>query len=419
MTRFLTVLSFCFLSLLSAKAQKDTWEAAIPEIPADGFYKIPLSPQVLAKAKNQFNRFRISESSTEVPYLIKTEAGIVSKSKTVNLPIIERKDEDSRGFIIFENPKAIRLSSLVMKIKRVWINKKLRISGSNDAENWFAVRSEFLLSAFQNSENSDETTGDYQIDIPRTDYKFYKIESNNHDDLSINVLSIGYVVHVKNKASLLALPEPQMSKERTEEPSASLFKFGFREPYMINQLVFKIKKPRFFQRNAKLYLADPRIKTALRKENNSFDSDPYKFFTLSSNDSVNTIFLENNSVASFFILIENQDNPPLDLLRVQAFQNKNFIQVYLEKGKRYTLKIGSAGLASPVYDLAGFQNQIEENIPVLTIGGLRKGPDANPINVAKDTFFLTKNWIWLGLFLVAALLVYMSIQMVKEMKNNG
>lgn len=417
MIKFLIFLSVYFLGCFSVTAQSDNWEAAIPTVMADGFYKIPLSPQVLAKAKNQFNRLRIIEKSVEIPFLIKTESAIILSNRIEDLPVVKKKDQDSLGFIILENPNAIPLSSLLMKIKRVWISKKLKISGSNDRKSWFAVRSEFLLRAFPTSENNDETTLSYQIDIPLTDYKFYKVQSDNRDDLSLNVFSVGYRTHDVKKGELLALPEPDMTEEKTDEASASLFKFSFKEPYIMNRLAFKIEKPRFFQRNARLYLSDPRIKSASKKRNGELDPTPLEFFKLSSNDSLPAISLKNNSVTSFFVLIENQDNPPLKLVAVQAFQNRNFIQVYLEKGTNYTLKIGSSDLASPVYDLAAFEKKIDKNIPSLIIGEVRKGPGDS--EKTKSSFFQTRYWIWLGLLIVAGLLIYMSLQMIKELKDNN
>lgn len=416
MIRFLLSLSLCFLVFFFAEAQENTFEATIPTISADGFYKIPLPAQVLSKAKNQFSRVRILEGSKEVPFLIKTEAAIISKNLTENLAVIERKDQDSSGFIIFENPDAVRLSLLVIKIKRVWVSKTLKITGSNDRKSWFTVRSEFLLNTFHTAETGKETTVNYQVNIPLTDYKFYKIESGNRDNLSMNVLSIGYVSNVEKKNALLALPETKISKEKTDEPSESLFKVSFTEPYIVNQLVFDIAKPRFFQRNVRLYLSDPRIKPASRNGNVDFNPKPYKSFILSSNDSINEVFLPNNSLATFFIVIENQDNPPLEFVAVKAFQNKNFIQTYLEKGKDYTLKIGSSDLAQPQYDLAAFENKIGNNIQILNIGELRE--TQNQSLEIKETIFKTKYWIWLGLTCVAALLIYMSAEMIKELKSN-
>lgn len=77
------ILVFLFIVCLLDKdlsAQNITWRADLPAISGNGFYKIPLSPQLLSKADNKLNRIRIFEGDTEVPFLIKKEMLATSKA---------------------------------------------------------------------------------------------------------------------------------------------------------------------------------------------------------------------------------------------------------------------------------------------------------------------------------------------------
>jgi hypothetical protein len=400
----------------STYAQSTTWRGDLGAVPADGFYKIPLSPQILSKAGNKFDRIRIFESVNEVPFLVQ-KGGLESRRTNLELlPIIAKETSDSLGYLTFINENVVKLSTLNLQIERAWATKRLKISGSNDQTNWFVVRSEFLLNTSENSANANETTVNYTVELPLTNYKYYKLEANNKENLALNIRSIGYFSQsVAREESFAQLPDPVIETLTTNHSETSLFKLTFPESYLIDRLVFEISAPRFFHREARLYRNNP-LEITKKTEPMELSN-----LLLSSKNAVNKVDFDNYSTRTVFLWVENQNNPPLALKSVHGLQHYYYLNAYLEKGKKYQFQIGADSLPTPVYDLANFSSQIGEDTPIATIGTLQKAEIA-PETTAAEPFFKSKLWIWLGLSFVAGLLVYMSIRMIRELseaKNRG
>lgn len=405
-SRFLWILIVVSLAPFSfTHAQKANWNADIEPIPSDGFYQLPLSPQVLSKANNQFHRIRIFEGKTEIPYLIKKKEPQTSRTYFKTLPILENINNDSLGYLILANSDLVKLSALQLKIEKAWVTKRLKISGSNDKKSWFVVRSSFSLTTNETI-NSDETSFLYTIELPLTNYNYYKLETDNKENLALNIRSVGYFEQETKSELLTKLPTPTIQQIATKDSRSSLFQISFKEKYLVSRLVFNVKSPRLFHRNARLFKTNPLAK----KPDNEFITN----LLLSSKDTLSKLELNDVSTDSFFLWIDNQNNPPLEFSEILAFQSDYYLTSYLEKGKSYRFQIGPDSLETPIYDLVNFDNQITTTIPTLTLSELKKATPqvAEPVS---EPFFKSKLWIWIGIILVGALIAYMSVKMVREM----
>lgn len=395
-----------FLAPLSSTfAQKSNWNADIEPIPSDGFYQLPLSPQVLSKAKNHFYRIRIFEAKTEIPYLIKKKEPQTTETSLKTLPILENVNNDSLGYLLLANSDQVKLSALQLKIEKAWVTKKLKLSGSNDKKSWFVVRSTFSLTTNE-ATSSDETSFLYTIELPLTNYSYYKLETDNKENLALNIRSVGYFEQQTKSELLTKLPAPTIQPIATKDSRSSLFQISFKENYLVSRLVFDVKSPRLFHRNARLYRVNPLAK----KTDNEFITN----LLLSSKDTLSHLELNDISTDSFFLWVDNQNNPPLEFAQIQAFQSDYYLASYLEKGKSYRFQLGPDSLETPVYDLVNFDNQITTTIPTLTLSELKNTP-AQVAEPASEPFFKSKLWIWIGILLVGALIAYMSAKMVREM----
>lgn len=398
-----------------AKSQNREYSAELPEISASGFYKIALSPALISKTGSKFNRIRVYDGKSEIPYLIKKYPLSTTIARFHRLPILEKIRQDSLESIMFGNPDSVKLTNVQVTIKRAWASKKIKVSGSSDGKIWYVVRSQFLMNLADGVANNNEVNINYTLDLPLTNYKFYKIECNNKDDLAVNILSIGYFSDDKTLASPIQLPQPDIEIIKTKDLSTNLFSITFHEAYLINRLVFTIGRPHLFHRNARLYRQSP-LKDSTRKQmHDKLNKVPFTNFILSSKDSLNAIELDDVYSKRLFVLVENQNNPSLDIKAVRGYYHPYYIKIYLEKGKNYALHIGSESLLSPVYDLSNFDNssddQIQELVPKTLIE--RQITATAP----PKPFFENKIWLNAGLLFVALILAYVCMRMIQDMKK--
>ncbi|QNL51441.1 hypothetical protein H8S90_07655 [Olivibacter sp. SDN3] len=116
-----------------------------------------------------------------------------------------------------------------------------------------------------------------------------------------------------------------------------------------------------------------------------------------------------------YITINNEDNRPLQLTKVGAWQRKKELVTYLEAGKSYQLFLGKQDAAAPYYDLSSVEERIKENIPAITLKPFQQTDQ--PDQSERAHLFKSVYWFWIALILVIVLLLLMSNGLLKVMKR--
>ncbi|MDG1477337.1 MAG: hypothetical protein P8Q14_09330, partial [Vicingaceae bacterium] len=111
---------------------------------------------------------------------------------------------------------------------------------------------------------------------------------------------------------------------------------------------------------------------------------------------------------------ENEDNPPLENLTVEAYQLNRYLIAHLETGKNYKLIFKNKELKTlPNYDINHFKSNIIKDVPIL------KTKELSVIKYKKRKKVTTSTlWIWGAIGGVALLLAYISYKMITEMDKN-
>ena len=94
--------------------------------------------------------------------------------------------------------------------------------------------------------------------------------------------------------------------------------------------------------------------------------DVLDYLTLNSNSDFTTYF-SGYDRQELFLVIENEDNPPLENISIAAYQLNRYLIAHLEAKMDYNLVFGSDGNgAKPNYDINHFKSSVEQTIPVLS-----------------------------------------------------
>ncbi len=398
------------LAASSLLAQHQT-TAKIDDIKKSGLHKIVLPTEIRSFSKEELGDFRILDSKgIEVPYYIlqgngETTSSSFSECKILSKTVVPK----SKTTIIFENPK-VSIDEIVLSITNSDVTKPYSISGSNDQKEWFGLVNNSLLNGL---ENSEDTSVFKTIPLPLTSYRYLKIEFNDKKTLPINVLKIGFFSNKTSNPDVEEILPKSTQITQFSSPKITRVQVAFNNPQIVNQISFKISSPNLFQRNARIYTN----KTVRRKHKLRAYQETLSNFELNS-DTKNTFTIPQVFEKEFFIEIENQDNQPLTLDKIQFFQNQVAVIADLKANEKYTVQTGNPKLWSPEYDLKNFKDSMNNDLPEAKIYDIKHAVSKK--TNARDKSFWQQSWfMWLCIGLGGMAILYFTTHLVKDMKNNA
>ncbi|AIG29918.1 hypothetical protein IA01_05300 [Flavobacterium psychrophilum] len=399
---FIANLSFAQNRIATAKIKYDGKE---------GFHKLVLPTELRSFSNDDLSDFRIFDSKkNEVPYYFETKNNQSYNNLFVAYKIISKTAITNKNTVlIFENPKTT-ISKATLEIANSNITKSYSISGSMDNEKWFGLVNKDSLSPIYSEETS---SGFYTIPIPTCFYKYLKIDFNDKKTLPINILNIGSINHKMSKTTLLTVPYKSKLVTEIKDKKKTKIQINFNNPQIINQISFTISNPKFYKRNISVY------KKATRKVKHKFENyeEQIANFELNS-DTNNTFNIAQIFEKELFIAIENKDNQPLTISKIELFQIPFYIITDLKNNENYTITTGNKDLDTPQYDLENFKNSITTNLPEAQITETKQ--IKNSCKTAANKTFWQQSWfMWLCISLAGIAITYFVISLVKDMNNKS
>jgi hypothetical protein len=396
----ITVCLIVFFISTGIKAQhRFKYQAALDTIQATEFYKIDLPPRVIAKCKEGLGDIRIlDENGTQVPYIIKDDLPVFKKEDLTEFPIVQHaKEKDKLTHIILQNITGKPVSEMLLFIKNMDAYRTFSISGSEDSMHWFIIKENMqLANAFNNDgENIIKT-----LSFPRSNYRFFQLTISGENVLPFNLIKAG----IYNENIVYGKYEEVRQPILTQNDSSdrrTYVALRFTDAYQINKIIIEAEGPKYFKR--KIYLSDG---------NNNYDDLSDGYIT---SDAANNFAL-NSKTAQLNITINNEDNNPLKIISVKAFQLNVSLLTYLQAGKKYYLNFGDSLVQVPTYDLEFFSDSVEKRPLEIDLGQIEINKIIIPAN---QSSWLSNNKTVLWIIIIAALLMlsFFTLKILKEAHN--
>lgn len=398
-------------------AQNFSYKAKLKPVSQTAFYRININPEIAAFSQAPLRDLRLFDNEgKEVPYLIKKELSEQQETGFVTYPIVSTTAPDKQTLII-ENREKRNIDQLIFEMKNADASRQLRISGSEDRVSWYVVKDSFNFTSFS---EGNEATIRKSLNFPGTDYIFYKIEiKTGNNESPLNILTVGnYSTSTKEARYQLV---NGLSYTRKDSNKITYLYFTCKPGNRIDKLAFTITGPELYKRNLVLKkdgdeaYRDSYTSTSQKQKRAALID--YRDYELSS-DKEKSIdcsdFLGYSKDKSFTIEISNQDNEPLSISDIKAYQLTTTVTAKLAKDKTYFLYFGDSLLPEPAYDLVYFEKNLPENIT--TIEPLAVQPkelkDKDEYNSAKDKYI-----VWIGLGLAGIIILALTMSMMKKMKS--
>jgi hypothetical protein len=400
------ILILLFL-ITQLSAQDFVAEGKLPSIPRDGFYRIALTPQATAFTSTSFNNLRIvDDSGKETPYILEEEVPVFSTPQFKEYTITEKKyQQGCCTKLVLTNPDKKSINNISLVIKNAETYKKATLLGSDDRQTWYALKEHFSLDVIDGGNQTFEVR---ILDFPLSNYPFLSITVDDSASAPLNFLKAGYYDINTVSGMYSRVPGIKFSVKENIKKKQTVVTIRLDTARLMDKLELTISGQPFYHRQATLYETGTRL-------NKKKKSEPYENYVQSvelTSTHASTVQLEGVKFQNLMLVIENNDNPPLQIDSVTALQLNRYATAWLKKGMAYKLKIGRAGMYAPVYDLGFFRDSIPNRPMILQPTGIRFISQSKP--ESSSSIFGNKQMIWVAIILVAIVLGYMSVKMIGE-----
>ena len=399
----------CFICTLTAVGQDFNVESKIETVLEKGYYKIRLSPDMLGAAKANCSDVRIfNNENVEQPYFVQKAASSSKKSSFKTYAILDKMfEEDTVSHLIFHNVEKKEIHNVRLVVTNTDVQKRARLSGSNDQGKWFIIKDDFLLHSMKSSEKTTELK---ILNFPLSNYEFLKLEFNDKEGLPINILEVGYY-DTEEMRGLSSEFDGEIIEQK-DSNKTSYLKVNFSSTKYFERLKFEVSGAEFYARSGRVKVKKQRLNSK-KKSVTTFETIAH--FEINSN-SDNEIFLGPTQLSECYIEIDNKDNKPLTVNSLTASYFDKYLISELDPNQSYSIKVGDKDLQSPDYDLKKFKDKITINPTVITHQEIST---INEIEVVdqRDSIFESPYFIWSVIAVVGLFLGFISFKMIKEIKD--
>ncbi|HTF21759.1 MAG TPA: hypothetical protein VK658_26955 [Chryseolinea sp.] len=387
-----------------AAGQSFRLERELGPVEADGFYRIDLSPEIIPDVNATFSNVRIMDAGgKEVPYLLRQEqpASYSTVFRPYHIVQYEQRKNCCTS-IILENPDNKAINNIHLSIRNADVAKEMVLTGSDDKQNWYALKSRSMISA---AGDGEKTSTMRLVDFPMSNYAYYKIEIGDSTSAPLNITAAGYfeVNTAEGRYSAVPFEWHQTDSAAMKE---TFIRITFGRSQVMDRITLSMKGTPYFLRRGTL-LREVRPSKAGAK---SYYDRVASFIVSSRQPAV--IDLRGERGNEFVMAIENEDNPVLKVDNLRVDQLNRYLVAWLAKGS-YGLKFGAPDLQASRYDLVNFSDSIPASLVSLKAGPSKAIEPARATE--STTIFTNPIVIWVAIVAVIGVLGFMAIRMTREM----
>ncbi|MEO8761484.1 MAG: hypothetical protein ABI388_08840 [Bacteroidia bacterium] len=409
------LISFLFLLIVgnTAFAQNFTQQVIIDSVQTDGMHRIELTPKIREYAKLDLSDVRIlDEKQNQIPYIVLNESAVKRSTSFIEYKIVSTEIKSNRFTkITIENTDKQPINNVSLCIANADILKTCRISGSDDMKQWYAVSDVQELAYLYDNDNTKSYKTIY---FPQVDYRYYQIFINDSNSAPLNISKAGYFKGFSIDGTMLDVIPQKTNTTNDSKNKKTLIAISFTNMQVINQMVFKITGPKFYKRQASIFVKRQR---AFKKKIENYTEVLYEFELNSS--APQTFDLRNINEKEFVIEIANLDNPSLKIEQLTFKQLGISLVADLKTTEKYKLVMGDKNLQAPQYDLDYFKDKIPKQLPVVHLGIIEPIKTTSKIaNTETASFWQQKWFMWLCISLGALIIFLFSFKLLKEIQNN-
>lgn len=409
MKRYLALYSILLTCISIPAFCQFTYKSNVGEIKQSGFHKILITPELAAKSNADLSDIRIADRTGEqLPYILNRDQPLFEEKELREFPIVSiNKNKDSNTQIILQAvldgiPVAEQENySFVLVMKKADAYRIASVSGGDEKDNWYSISDRIILNAGSNQPGKEYAQ---VISLPPSNYRYLKIVMFDKGLQPLNVVKAGLLLNKNVYGKYINIPAPRIVQKDSSNHK-SYIGIHFNDFYPVSRLQFSVKGPALYKRNFAVY--DTAGSQNTMKANG---------IAIPGMDSV---MLSGEKVKDLVMVIDNNDDQPVQLDGVLGLQLQHFIVANLQQGSEYHILTGNKTVAPPLYDLRYFADSIKLIADQAIVPGnpvhyqdpsqpLVKQPDQSKVPVAV---------VWVVIAVVLAFLIWLSFRLIKDLSN--
>ena len=398
------------LSLSHSVAQQ--WKAELPTVEKAGLHRIVLSPEMVGRSREDLGDVQLVDSAARaIPYVLEVAEEAESVETMRDFDILRNDVVGKQTILEFSSTKALPVvHDISLRIRNAQVRKEVGLSGSDDGFRWFFIKKDIL----QLSGGGSETSALRMIDLPASDYLFYRLVLNDSLTEPVQVLNVQWLGSAERRPTLTPINDAHWAQfEDAETQHLELI-----VPYTatVDQMVITVGDSGDYHRDCRLLVRRNSFEYERGKRRSVSRMEQVAAFALTSR-TLNTVEILGLREDTFAIVIQNGDDLPLSIKNVRCFQRERSLRAELRLGMHYTLMTGDPKKSAPQYDIVHFKDKLPEPIATISHGpliALATTPEAGP-SIAPSRW-----WIWAGLVAVLGIVGFMAVRMLREpQQQNG
>lgn len=397
---------FVFFSAFSFGQMQDYKYKMKVEKATDQWHTIQLPDALFSKVTPNLKDIRIfgitaQKDTIEAPYILHVpkEGPEVT---TITMETLNTSKKNGVYYFTFKIPVESTINQMNLKFSQKNYDWKLGLEGSQDQKEWFTLVEDYRILSIKN-EKTNYSFDD--VSFPNSNFSYYRIgikakERPKLDAATLMHRTIVEADYISRKFTKTSIVEDKNQTVITAELD---------KPLPISTIKIDVADNIDFYRRVKMEYLQDSIKTDKGFKEVYLTLD---YITISKEK--NTFKLPRTIAQKFRFRILNNDDEPLENIKVSAKSLKHHLKVRFNKPADYYLVYGNNTVNYPNYDIAKLNIDLPEDIKTLDLGMEEIIPKQQPKTVSP--LFEDKKWLWGVMALIIILLGWFSFKMMKEKK---
>ena len=401
---FFSLFLLFFVQLFFAQERS----AKLTSVENDGFHQLVISPEIRSASNNNLDFIRILDSKkNEVPYVFLQSQNSTTSHQSFEI-ISKNAVPNKYTEVVILNKNSEKIDQINLKIANTEVAKNFNISGSNDEKEWFGLVDNQFIDQLSDPKS---TFVIQNFNFPLNQYKYLKFTFIDKNSLPVNVIEAFSESSFQNNSTPITLDHFTQKITQNKESKQTIIQIKFNEPQIVDAFKIEVSSPNFYLRNASISIPKTRV---YKKRKEDFSELIGSFQLRSKNNNAPQI----SSVFSkeFTIIIDNQDNLPLEISKINFYQNPISIIADLKKEENYAMIVNSK-LNKPNYDLAASGINFGKNFPLVKIEKL-ENLEKNQTENKEKSFWQQPIFMWLCILFAIGIIGFFAISLVKDMNKN-
>ncbi len=401
----LLIANFIFISSYAQFAYK----VSIENPTENGFYKIPIIPDIKSLLKSNFSDIRIYDSlETEVPYLLNTEKPVSYTELFSEYEILEKEHKKKFTRLIIRNKDKEEVENIILIIKNAEFTKHLEVNASDDQKEWFVLKEHYWFRSIPNLNNTSEIR---VLNLALNNYEFFEIIIYDYFEKPINILSVGKYKIKSELGKYTQTAKANIEELKNFEAKKSVYKITFPSEQYVDKIELIINHETFYFRDCEFLTS----RTIKEKAKEKLQFTTVSNFEISSGN-INTVFFTDMKIKELYLKINNNDDKAVTVSDIKFYQLNTYMFADFKKDNKYILKFSDKNTQAPIYDLQHFADSIPEGLKELKTGKpekleIKESPKKNENEITGTQI------IWLILAGVMLFTGYFSYKIINDMKK--